>query len=187
MLFDTINNSAVLAMVSDKNQNRAKCTAMTKLSEAFPDITTGMIYHYVSSGDWSMHNMLVHFAGLIGKSDVLCCSWSMSEPACSYLVSNRHLFGKFEALMDWRINVRCPQAKEMAMYNDIDIRLTSCHAKVYLMSNENYNVSIVSSANFTNNPRIESGVVFTDLESYKFYKKWIKEEFCQATKMLEKV
>ena len=58
------------------------------------------------------------------------------------------------------------------------VKLAKCHAKVTVLENEHWSVTIVSSANMTNNPRIEAGVICTDLAAAEFHKKWIVDVIC---------
>ena len=59
---------------------------------------------------------------------------------------------------------------------DNDIKAAKCHAKVTVIQNETWGISIVSSANYTRNPRIEAGVICNSKEIAEFHKNWIVNE-----------
>jgi hypothetical protein len=65
-------------------------------------------------------------------------------------------------------------------YNIADIRLTTCHAKIVVLQNQQWSVAIVGSANFTNNPRIEAGIVSTERAVGDFHRDWMLAEIANA-------
>jgi len=148
------------------------------LSTALPTISHQTTYHYATGGLWSTHDLVAHIIDTTGPVNLLGCSWSMSSPACSHIL-NMLADGtllSMSFLFDWRVSVRCPEALVLARHNSTDIRLTSCHAKVALLHNTDWYVSIVGSANFTNNPRIEAGVIDTSQSAHAFHTQWISAE-----------
>jgi hypothetical protein len=79
-------------------------------------------------------------------------------------------------LVDWRVRVRCPSFLAIAKMHFSRVRVSNCHAKVFVLENEEWCVSVVGSANFTSNPRIEAGHVSTNPVVGVFHKNWILEE-----------
>ena len=62
-----------------------------------------------------------------------------------------------------------------------DYRCTSIHAKVALLWNDNWNISVVTSQNATDNPKMERGTIFTDIETFNFDKNALENEFLRGT------
>ena len=50
-----------------------------------------------------------------------------------------------------------------------------CHAKAAVLINDDFAVSIATSANLTNNPRIEVYVIVDDPDIAEFHKTWIEK------------
>ncbi|MEI3000522.1 MAG: hypothetical protein V8T86_06415 [Victivallis sp.] len=52
---------------------------------------------------------------------------------------------------------------------------TANHAKGFLLSNAEWRVSVISSANFSNNPRIEGGCISTNPVVFDMHREWIEQ------------
>lgn len=164
-------SSAVIGRVNDK------------LPEILPALVAGHSVHYVSAGLWSTHDLVFHILDLIGPADLTLATWSMTEEPASTLMKGLDLgvIRSLKALFDVRIRVRNPQTFEYIKYNlGQHCRISSCHAKVSVLINDSWTVSIVGSANYTNNPRIEAGVICTDPAIAGFHMDWISKEILNS-------
>jgi len=136
------------------------------------------VIQFVSKGDWSTHDLIFHILNQIGPSELTVATWSVTSPVVAQ-ISNMIEVGmitKMDGLFDWRMKTRCPEAEQFMRFNCADIRLINCHAKVTVIQNKEWSVTIVGSANFTNNPRIEAGVIFTDKKTAEFNLEWMRGE-----------
>lgn len=142
------------------------------------NISMGKTIHYVSKGEWSMHDLLFHILSQTGPAHVTFSTWSMSEIAVRQMIDavESGLLLSLAAALDWRVKVRRPEVLELVRFNFENIRLVNCHAKVAVVQNYKWSVVIVGSANFTNNPRIEAGVITCDKAIADFHKEWIQHE-----------
>jgi len=136
------------------------------------------VLQFVTKGEWSTHDLLFHILNQVGASEVTIATWSVSSPVVAQIANllESGMITKLDGLFDWRMKVRCPEAEQFLKFNCANIRLINCHAKVTVIKNDNWNITIVGSANLTNNPRIESGVIFTDKETADFNLEWMKGE-----------
>ena len=148
-----------------------------KCKEVIGDINRGRTIHYVSQGEWSMHDLCVHVLNQIGPAHVTIATWSMSPVGCQVLINQIEAkqILSINALLDWRVKVRNPEALQLSKYNFNKIHVDNCHAKVTVLHNDSYHVSIVGSANYTNNPRIECGVITEDEGIATFHRTWINQ------------
>lgn len=143
------------------------------------ELKQGFATHYVSSGHWSTHDLLDY---IIRKNDepaiVHGATWSASEDAIRKLVmlGEEGLITQINMLFDWRVKVRRPEALAFSKMAFAKVKTSSCHAKVFLISSESWKISIITSANLTNNPRIEAGVIDTNVEAYNFHRDWLDRE-----------
>jgi len=147
-------------------------------SEVIGKLEHDTVMQFVTKGEWSTHDLLFHILTQIGASEVTIATWSVSSPAVAQIANllEAGMITKLNGLFDWRMKVRCPEAEQFLKYNCADIRLINCHAKVTVIRNKDWNITIVGSANLTNNPRIESGVIFTDKETADFNLEWMNGE-----------
>ena len=149
-----------------------------RAKEVIGQISHDETIHYVSAGEWSAHDLLFHLLEQTGPAVVHIATWSITENPARQLVKrlNSGQIVKLNIIFDWRVKVRCPAAFELTKFNSADVRLTTCHAKVTIIENEEWQVAIVGSANYTNNPRIEAGVIACDKRIADFHKNWILQE-----------
>lgn len=164
-------NSFIIGKVNDK------------LPEIIPALTKNCSIHYVTAGLWSTHDLIFHLLSIIGPAKLTLATWSMTEAPAQMLMKGLDIgaITELDALFDVRIRVRNPQTFEFIKFNIGEhCRISSCHAKVSVLQNQNWSVSVVGSANYTNNPRIEAGVICTDSAIAEFHANWIRREIDNA-------
>ncbi len=142
----------------------------------------GSSIHYVSAAEWSSHDLLFHLLNKTGSADVWIASWSISEDPCRQLIRamDREAIRSLHLLFDWRVKIRCPEAAHLAQHNASSCHLASCHAKVTVIINRDWQIAVVGSANYTNNPRIEAGTIIFDDEVASFHRQWIEKTIKRA-------
>jgi len=158
------------------------CKIDSKLNEVFDDFEKGYDYSYVSGAEWSTHDLIRFLISKIGPAELTAATWSVASHAAIRLIDmlKKKDFTAINMLVDWRVQVRTPDFLALARMNFANISVTSCHAKVFVLQNDNWSVSVVGSANFTNNPRIEAGHISTNVDTANFHKKWIMSEIKKA-------
>ena len=124
-----------------------------------------------------MHEMVRMILLKTGPAKVWMTTWTITEEPMRILLDliKTGYISELSAVLDYRIEKRKPEAFQLASNIITRIKLTKCHAKVAVIRNEEWNVTIVGSANFSKNPRIEAGVIFTDKESADFHIQWIDD------------
>jgi hypothetical protein len=134
--------------------------------------------HYVTEGSWSMHDLLYYFLARYGSSRVYITSWAISEIAMRQLYNfmKEGLITELYGLFDFRNTSRKPAELAFIHQNATKIKLAKCHAKVTVIENAMMPVTIVTSANYTDNPRYEAGVISFSPEVARFHKEWILKE-----------
>ena len=186
MLFDKKQDDRTTDKLPEKDCSVARQSSGTScfiskpndiLSKHIGKIQKNIIINYWSWGRFGMNDLLLYLLKQTGSSDVLISTWSLSETAMRKLILKRNsgLIKSIVFLLDPRIKVRNPVPFQMVIKN-FTYKLKPCHAKVTLIENEEWNISIVSSMNMTENPRMERGVIFTDKETFDFDKNIICDE-----------
>lgn len=123
-----------------------------------------MHYHFWTGGQWSMHTLAAYVLSITGPADVWLSTWAMTEePVRAYIDLMKHGYVKsLKCIFDYKIKEQKSKAFLLAETNFTSVKLAHCHAKVMVISNDTWGISIPSSANQTRNPRIEYGIVCTD-------------------------
>jgi hypothetical protein len=145
------------------------------IREAIPDIQPDTTYHVPCFVNWSLHDVLEHLLVFTGPADVCMTSWAISEDPVRKIVSliHRGAITSFNAIFDERVRQYCPAAMQLADSQLGKIKLTGIHAKILVITNQNYGISVTSTANATNKKRIEKYVISTHRRIAEFDRKWI--------------
>lgn len=135
------------------------------------------VYDYVSRGDWSHFELLEYILNNIQPAQLYFSTWSISELSARKLVGwlDSGRITSVVALVDFRAKNRHPAAYHLARHHISDMRVGSCHAKVTVLKHAAGYVTIVGSANWTENPRIEAGIISTNESTGLGHIKWIQE------------
>ena len=146
------------------------------LDECFGEFQPGVTLKFFTDGAWSMHHLVQYFLEQVGPSELVISTWTLTENPARILLNLKDagLITALHCLFDYRIQDRSPKSYQLIESFADTIKLTKCHAKVATMLNEDHGVSIVGSANFSKNKRLEAGTVFTNREAALFDRNWIK-------------
>ncbi len=152
--------------------------ANAKLTEVFGSIARDQVIPYVSLGDWSTHDLLFFLLEQTGPARVWFTTWAISEYAIRQLYQfvEHGMILQLKGIFDYRNCVHKPAELQFLQQVTTEIKPAKCHAKVTVIENDNWGISIVGSANFTRNPRIEAGTLFTCRNVAEFERNWIERE-----------
>lgn len=179
MLFDLPSlNCKTGSTKSTPEHHRFKiATPMSSLGEVIGKISKDMDIHYVSAGSWALHDLLRYVIQQVGPADVLGFTWSITQPAADQLVDmiQKGEIKSLSIVMDGKMSKWSRGASVYLKDHCRDFRIVGCHAKGFWLHSEKMDVSVVSSANFSNNPRIEAGVISTQEGVCDFHHEWIAD------------
>lgn len=138
--------------------------------------------YFMSDGAWSNIDIIESLLSISGPAAISFCTWSISTDAirkftewqATGLITNLHV------IMDQGIRNRKPEIHQQALVAFKNLRLIKCHAKVTVISNAKYSFVVIGSANFTNNPRKEAGLIIRSEEIAMANIKWMRKEFANA-------
>ena len=152
--------------------------ANAKLQDVFGTIGQDQIMPFVSLGDWSTHDLLFFLLEQTGPASVYFTTWAISEYAIRQLYNliEKGMILELKGIFDYRNGIRKPAELQFLEKISTEIKPAKCHAKVTVLQNDNWGISIVGSANYTRNPRIEAGVLFTLKNVAVFERNWIQRE-----------
>lgn len=153
-------------------------TSIQQLKQVIGQLEQNQVIAFATAGKWSSHELLRHCLQLIGPARVSLTTWAVTEEPLRMIhkLIEQGQITEFNCVFDYRTEKRKPEALQFAQCIVSRVKLTHCHAKILVMQNEQWNIAIVSSANFTNNPRLEAGTIFTIASVADFYKQVIDNE-----------
>jgi hypothetical protein len=154
-----------------------------KLHQVFGKVIDGQSVHYASLGDWSTHDLLFFLLEQTGPARVYFTTWAISEYAIRQLYGfiEHGLILELKGIFDYRNGIRKPAELQFLQKITTDIKAAKCHAKVTVIENEHWGISVVGSANYTRNPRIEAGVLCCDKTVAAFHRDWILKELSNTS------
>lgn len=144
------------------------------------DFTIGNIQpneniHFATAAEWNMADLLLYLLEQTGPAEVMLSTFEMSEqPAriISQLIDMK-MITKFVCIIDYRSKERKPGVFQLMNNIASKIKQAPCHAKVTLISNKDWQVCVVGSANYTRNIRIEAGIISTDPKVSALHHRWM--------------
>jgi hypothetical protein len=170
-LLDTTDAST--EFVSDMDISLTKAIGLIK-----PDINT----HFYSFGNFNLVRLIMYLLKQTGPVHLFMTSYSFSNKSIQQLqnhIENDKLLS-FQLLIDNRVRSISPKPFQM-IASCFNYRCTSVHAKIALLWNDNWKISIVTSQNATDNPKMERGIIFTDPAVFDFDHKNLSDAFLRGT------
>lgn len=134
------------------------------------------IYNFVSRGDWSQWELVNYLLSYLSPAELIFTTWSISELSARKIVEwiDKGIVTSVSALVDFRAKNRHESAYHLARNHISNFKVAACHAKITVLKSPVHGyVTIIGSANWTENPRIESGVIITDEVTGKNNEDWI--------------
>lgn len=139
----------------------------------------GVIEPFMHKGEWAVHQVLPILLDVYGPSSVCISTFSVSEDSLRTLFLSPDITS-LTMLLD--TTVRRHKLDLLLFAGNItpDIRIDSCHAKVFLLQSPTRKFGIVGSANLNLNHRWESGFYFTDGPIFDYFQQKFNEAYADA-------
>ena len=104
-------------------------------------------------------------------------TWAIMEDAVrEYLnMKSRSLITELHAIFDYKVKTQKTEALLLAENEFTSVSLAKNHSKVTVITNADWGITVVGSANQTRNPRIERGVVCTCRDVADFDIQWMEQ------------
>jgi hypothetical protein len=148
-------------------------------------INKGCDKHFYTDGAFNLIQLLLYVIKQTGPANIFLSTYSIAEDSIEtlrrYVDDGAIISIRF--LIDNRVRSISPKpfAHLIASFPD-GYRCAALHAKVVLISNENYHISIVGSQNATHNPKLERGIIHTNPVIWEFDNKILNDEFNRGSK-----
>ena len=148
-------------------------------------VCQGIDKHFYSNGAFNLVQLMLYVLKQTGPAHVFLSTYSIAEDSISTLrryVDDGTILS-IHFLIDNRVRSISPKpfAHLIASFPNA-YRCTSLHAKVALISNADWHVSIVGSQNATHNPKLERGIIHTSEDIWRFDNNIMYEQFNEGAK-----
>jgi len=145
------------------------------LNEVISLLQNDSLIYWVTSGEWSMHDMLVSILNITGAADVLISTYAMSETPARILAKLKEakMITSLKVLLDNRVDTRSAGSYQLMLSMCNELALTETHAKVTVIQNSDWHVAVIGSANYTENKRLECGIITTFEPAVSMQHNWI--------------
>lgn len=151
---------------------------MAGLETLMQEMKNNLCVHFVSDGNWSLYDYLI--AALedhMGACDVWLTTYSMTELSARILAKMKDSgkIANLYVLMDYKSKMRYPQVDQLVRNVATRMGLVHIHAKVLIIGNGSVYRTLIGSANWTKNPRLEVGVIDSSDHVARQHIQWIEK------------
>lgn len=152
--------------------------------EALGQLVKGRTKHFYSSGAFNLIQLLFYLLKQTGPAHLFLTTYSVSMDSIAALRrkadSGQLLSVRF--LIDNRVRSISPKPFDF-LVNSFPgcYRCLALHAKVALIYNDRWQITVVGSQNATHNPKLERGIIHTSEDVFDFDYKMLSDEFEQGT------
>ena len=154
----------------------------TTLSKHIGPLQHDSVVNFWTFGRYAMHDIISYVCRQIGPCNVTACTWAITEKAVTQILSRMKdgLIKEFRLWIDPRVKVRNPVPLQMCTAY-FPVTIAPVHAKVAVIWNDEWRLSVSGSLNFTTNPQPERGVI--QVIDHVFYsdKKILDDQFDRKT------
>ncbi len=144
----------------------------------------GVVKHFYSRGAFNLVQLVLYCLKQTGPAHVFLSSYSIAEDSLS-TIKRREESGEILSirfLIDNRVRTISPKPFDyLATAFEGKYRCCALHAKVALIWNDKWNISVITSMNATHNPKLERGIIYTDNKVFNFDLQFLENEFNEGT------
>lgn len=147
-------------------------------------IEHGANKHFYTRGAFDLVQLVLYILKQTGPADVVIASYSIAEQTLKTLLrmveTGEILSIRF--LIDNRVRSISPKPFDFLVTSFPDCyRCLALHAKVALIGNADWQITVIGSQNATHNPKLERGIIHTDPNIYLFDYSVLDDEFNSGT------
>lgn len=152
--------------------------------DALGRLVPGRDKHFYSSGAFNLIQLLFYILKQTGPAHLFLTTYSISMESIAALhrkvESGELLSVRF--LIDNRVRSISPKPFDCLVTTfPGSYRCLALHAKVALLYNEDWKITVVGSQNATHNPKLERGIIHTGSDIFDFDFKMLNDEFDNGT------
>lgn len=151
------------------------------LSKHIGQVEKGGLYNFWTFGRYCMTDIINHLLRITGPADVTATTWSLNAASVQTMLNRRKdgLLTSFRMWIDPRVRRAAPEPLAMLRHN-FETVIAPVHAKIALIGNDEWKISVSGSVNFTSNPQPERGIIQCIEAVYDRDKTIIDAEFAKG-------
>lgn len=159
----SLESMTATAITTKRKTRQVIHDSKAQLESCIKQLEPNKVIKYWTNGAWSMHELVEYLLLQTGPAVITFCTWTIGEEAARKLFELKQagLIIELHALFDYRVKERAPEAHQLLQGICDTICLGRSHAKVTVIKNKLWGVSISGSANYSRNKRLESGTIST--------------------------
>lgn len=180
--YKAVSNNSPVVGTEDLNIKTAAGDKISTIAPAILSLEENDCIYFMTDGAWSNIDLVEKILSITGACDIHFCTWSISTDAIRKFTDwqQKGLISSLFVILDQGLSNRKPEIFQQAFGAFKNLKLLKCHAKVIVIQNLQYSFTIVGSANFTNNPRKEAGLIIRNSNIAQDNINWIRKEFDDA-------
>lgn len=166
-----------------QSNNEALISVLKRPTE-FGLLSKGVNKHFYSKGAFNLIQLVLYILEQVGPADVFLSTYSISMDSISTLSRKREegAIKDIRFLIDNRVRSISPKPFDYLITSFPGAyRCCALHAKVALIWNEDWHISVVGSQNATHNPKLERGIIHTTTDIWTFDYNLLNNEFNNGT------
>lgn len=158
-----------------------KSEKKTSLYQTIGQLPKGETTVMVSFANFNAIDVLVYLLEQIGPANLCLTSYAIAENTIRTILNlkKENTIKDLQMLLDSRVPRECPKAYQLVQANFPKHKLVKIHAKIMTIENDNWAVTVSSSANLNENPRIESYIIIDDKRITENTAKWIRDRIME--------
>lgn len=148
-------------------------------------VKAGHCVHYFTYGAWSLFELLIAATEITGPANIYLSTYAMNETSARAFakLKDDRIVNEMYCIIDDRAEVRSAASLQLLRSLCNSWAMVRCHAKVTVLEGVKYSVVISGSANYTENKRLESGMIIADKAAAGFHKGWILKHIQNGNKL----
>lgn len=130
------------------------------LSKHIGQVEKGGLYNFWTFGRYCMTDIINHLLRITGPADVTATTWSLNAASVQTMLNRRKdgLLTSFRMWIDPRVRRAAPEPLAL-LRDNFETVIAPVHAKIALIGNDEWKISVSGSVNFTSNPQPERGII----------------------------
>jgi phosphatidylserine/phosphatidylglycerophosphate/cardiolipin synthase-like enzyme len=137
---------------------------------------------FFHKGEWALHEVLPILLQTTGQAEVAIATFSISEDSLRplFFLMEQGKITNLRMLLDLTVKKHKMDLLGFAAAITPHIRIASNHAKLLLIGNAHYHITLIGSANLNTNARYENGVMFNTIDMYNFFVQKFDDAYQQS-------
>lgn len=152
-----------------------------KYLASIDDLINGNTQYFITNGNWSMYDLLIRLVDkIVSPVEVFLTFYSMTELSARILAKmvQEGKIRQLTIIYDRKSEIRYPNVHQI-LQGIARMKPVHIHAKLMLVRSidTNNHITVLGSANWTRNPRIECGIYDTNPAHANLFIEWFQQHF----------